>query len=597
MLTYENGGRLVQHPSELPNLSNAKYLYLDCETSSNDPKEDSLNPWKNCRVLGIAVTADDYFGAWYIPWDLAKEWVQDTLRSCQFWVNHNIKYDMHCLALAGVTWSCGIIDTLTQAKIYDSDRLRYSLDILARDYGTDISKYEQALKPYLVRNKDYGRIPLDIIAEYACMDTITTRDLHKYLQIPKQCQQVWATEQALTPILFNIEQLGMCVDTTELKMKQLATICAMLKIEQAMHEICGIAIRPHANKDCYDLFCGQYGLPILGTTDSGAPSFDKDTLKALLIHPSARDNPKLQELLKWVLQYRKLHILNGLFIEPYLDLEVNGRIHPFYNQLVRTGRMSCKNPNAQQLSDEARALVHATPGYALVAADYSQIEFRFIAHYLKNQKVIDAYNQDPNTDFHTWVANMAGIPRDPAKNLNFAIGFGAGQHKVLQMLSGNMNLVGHLLDEAGGNRAKFEMLAEQHARHTYRQYHSLLPELRSVSKSAGKKCLERGYVFNLFGRRRHLQREFAHKAFNTVVQGSAADFLKNRAVAIHPLQYGARLLALVHDEFLFEVPIENVDPFIASIRPILEFCPISIRVPIRVSIGPPEQNWLLASQK
>lgn len=612
MITFSNGGRLIQTASELPNLLDSDSLFLDFETSSGNPKLDSLNPWKNCRIIGIAVTADNHKESWYVSPDLvpsAWQWISDIIWSCKRWINHNIKYDLHCLAndtniLENTDWPFEVICTLTLAKIIASDRLSNSLDSLAKDWlKKDITKHEERLKRSLGKSKDYGDVPYDIIGEYACEDVISTREIYEYEleKLPEQCQGVWETEKKITCSLYDTERVGLCIDRTELQLNNLSLLNDMLDIEQKIHNICGHSVRPNTNADCHELFACKYGLPVIEWTEAGLPSYDKKALQTLLVSPIVHADPKLKEIVELCLEYRKKKTLNGLFVETYQELEVDGRIHSFYNQIVRTGRMSCRNPNAQQLSKAAKELIHPTPGYVFVSRDYSQIEFRIIVHYLNNERAIYAYLTDPNTDFHDLIAKLAGIPRKSAKNLNFAIAFSAGKKKVLTMLSGDVALVGHLYEQADGNIALFNMLAAQHARYVYTQYHQMLPELKMKSKQASNTAISRGYVYGLYGRRRYIPQKLCFIAFNSVVQGSAADVLKDRAIATAPRynqqikNLGARQVALVHDEFLFEVPKENVQEFKDVTTPILENPNVKLRVPIRVSCGTSDVNWRLAS--
>jgi DNA polymerase I len=616
MIQFENGGRLVESVTELPNLANSNVIYLDFETSSGDKQRDSLNPWKDCTICGIAITTDDHPGAWYVSPRMIPEcwqWLCDIIWTCKVWVNHNIKYDLHVLANNTniicddeLDWTFEICDTLTLAKIIDSDRLSNDLGVLSKDWlGNNIGKYETRLKNFLAqcKSKDYGDVPTDIIAEYACQDVITNRDLYKYclLRLHEQCKPIWEKEKKVTCLLYDIERVGLCVDRTELELTQILLTRQMLQIEESIHNLSGLCVRPNTNADCQELFCSKYGLPVVAYTEKGNPSFDKDALKTLLVNPTVVTNPDLKRMVELSLEYRAKSTLNGLFVEAYQDLEVAGRIHSFYNQIIRTGRMSCSNPNAQQLSKAAKQLIHPTPGYNFLSRDYSQIEFRIIVHYLNNLRAIQAYLENPNTDFHEWVAGIAGIPRKSAKNLNFAIAFGAGKKKVLAMLSGDVALVGHLLEQAGGNTALFAMLANQHAKQVFQQYHEMLPELKYVSKRAQNTIIGRGYIYNLAGRHRHIPQALAFIAFNTIVQSSAADIFKDRAIAISPRYnkdvraMGARLVALVHDEFLFEVPKDRTQEMIDFSTPILENSEIKLRVPIRVSSGVSDIDWRKAS--
>lgn len=629
MYAFTNGGRIVQSVDELPDLRNAKILYADFETTSGDPKKKSTDPYHNCDVAGIAITVDDEFGAWYIPVghhngdNLPREaitkWWRDVVNTAGEWHNHNIKYDAHvsenCL---GVLPTCNMVCTLTQAKLIDSDkgaRGGYSLDALSRDWlKENISQYNKVFAPYVVNNKDWGAIPIDIMGEYACQDVITNRRISKYCisKLPDQCKQVSITENALTTVLFHIEREGMTVDPQQLKIAEYKLLKRMLEIDVELTEIVGRSFRPHVSDDCYDVLCNQYGLPVLAWTQededgepAGNPSFDKATLVQYNAHPFAPEGvvPLIQE-------YRRLHILNSLFVTKYQELHVNNVMHPSYNQCVRTGRLSCKRPNAQQLSAAAKLLVIPPDGYSFISIDYSQIEFRIIVHYIKDTDAINAYKKDPDTDFHQWVADMCEISRRPAKTVNFLIAFGGGKALVQTALASNMELVGPLKEQV--NKAleagkitedkvlmTFNYLAQKRAIEVYDTYHATLPSLKRTARQAGRAVDEKGFVFNLYGRHRHLPADKSHIAFNTLCQSSAADLMKERTVACYEAIQNTpiKIIASVHDETLFIAPhaIANDLRTVRDLTNILEHPPIELRVPIRCASGISAVNWKEAS--
>jgi len=940
MITFDNGGRLVENLNELPNLQNAKQLYLDVETTSFDRKVPAFQPYHGHRIAGICVTADDHPGAWYLPirchhekWNLplqpVLDWTRDVINTCDEWVNHSIKYDAHFLRQDNIDFNCRLVDTNTLAKIVNSDRFGFELDVLSKEWlHEDISPLEHRLKAYLAscKSKDYGDVPGDIIGEYGCQDVLTNRKLDKYLRKNRheQTAGVWETEILLTPVLFDMEVTGLRVDPQELMKKQYLVLYEMSKLEEELHQLTGIAVRPHTNPDCYEVLCTKYGLPVLGYTDKGEPSFDKFALISYLSHPVVQASVELTAIVKKIQRYRKLHTLNGFFIAPYREHEINGLMHPDYNQIIRTGRLSCRRPNAQQLSPEAKELVHPEPGHVFIRWDYclpagsliptpygdkpieevahnllpvlsltddnnlqfceisrgarvghgpiykitfdddttfectgehplllynsdefikcrdlvpgtqlthiidnlwgqypawgqvhkhrlamewaidsktegdldhvhhtdkdktnwqvgnlelmdsiehasmhskenykkqdhtlrigrlrealknrrsyadsgnpnwqggklmvaceicgkpiicwpsqqkktcshecqikqmslshtkaiikntceycgketqnrkrtfcsrtcanraraeygrvrqknhcvlkveyvrndwfysitvpktgcyvttnglvnkqSQIEFRLIVHYIKDAAAIAAYQENPNTDFHQWVADMCGIPRKPAKNVNFCIGYGGGKAKVISMLASNMELVGNLAGKVdvlikenkiheSQRQQVFELLCARRGEQVYHQYHGMLPGLKSTTARAARNLQLRGFVFNAYGRHRHLPLKAAYRAFNTVNQSTAADIIKERTVALAPRynqeirKLGIKFNASVHDETLANVPIEvaNNLPVLKRLTEMFEDTAVKFRVPIKMSCGKSELNWAIAS--
>lgn len=596
MLSLKNGAQILQPGDALPPLPKAPAeAFIDVETTG-------LSPWKGDRVCGIGATWDDSKKVYYLPVrhrdasaNLAPEpaflWTRELVRRAGRVVNHNVKFDMHFLARDGVDNWTSVVDTLTAAKLIDSDRFKYDLTSLAKDWlNADISWAEKRVSGFLgsVRDKakNYSWLPADVLGEYCCLDVSVTRDLYRCIgrRLPEECRDVYDTERLLTPVLYDIEENGLRVDVEELQKKRLECLYRLLRLEEKISDIVGGPMRPHTNEDCFDVLCNRYGLPVLGRTEKGDPSFDQEALARYFYY--VRHDPKLTGLIDKILAYRKIHTFNGLFVEQYLKLQVDGLLHPEYNQSVRTGRLACHTPNAQQISTEAKALIHAPAGRRFLSYDYSQIEFRIIVHYIQNEEAIRAYLENPDTDFHQWVADLCHISRRPAKNVNFMMGYGGGRDLCVSMLRQEEELAKSVNTEKG-------LVALAYA--VYDTYHARLPELKRTSHKAAVTARQRGYVKDAYGRRRHLRREFTWRAFNTVMQASAADVIKDRLVAVAPRynretrEAGARIAANVHDEILFDVP-ERFRAY-GLIKRTLEAPKVAFRVPIVVKHGKKSKIW------
>lgn len=631
MITFPNGGRLVQDVSELPDLRGARRLYGDFETTSGDDTLDALNPWHHCWTAGIAVTADDRPGAWYVPVgcrhggnlpiSAVQDWWSDVLDSCERWVNHHAKFDAHVSANSmGVLCERPLVCTIVRAKLLDSDRMGHGLDALSADWlREDISKYEAAMRPYLHKCKDFGNIPVDVIGEYGCQDVMTNRRLDRYIneRMPEECAMIAGIEEELTSILFRMERRGFCVNPTELMQRELMAYARMNQLDEELRTIVGRRFRPHVNEDCFDVLCNQYGLPILGWTqgdeddpleERGNASFDKAAMAAYAVHPDAPEG-----LVDRIVEFRKLNTLCSFFYVPYQRLHVNGVMHPEHNQMVRTGRLSAKEPNSQQLTPGVKSLIHPREDMAFLASDDSQVEYRVIAHVIENREIIEAYQRDPDTDFHQWMADMltetmgVEVGRKPAKTMNFLSGYGGGKKKFLKALERDKNLVGGLPPEERRRRAE----------RAYDAYHALMPELKRTSRRAGAVAASRGYIRNGYGRRRNLPLSRAHVAFNTVCQGWAADMMKDRMVQLsRVLPDDWHMLMQVHDELVLEVPAEVAGEMHTEViekkevrlqRPrdweslrwlqdVMETPRVPLRVPMRVSVGISTTDWRAASK-
>ena len=603
-ITFANGGMYADTIALPERISR---LYLDFETSSGSPKLTSLNPWHNCKPIGAAITWDDNPTAYFTA-DCST--IIAAVERADLWVNHNVKYDAHVYAnnYAALPEQLKLCDTVVGAKIINSDRQfsgGYGLDALAAAWlHEDISGYEAALRPYLYKNKDYGAIPLDILAEYACQDVLTNRRLYKYelAQLPDECAAVYATENSLTRILFEVEQRGVAVNMQELRLKELAILTMLARLDEELATLIGRTISPMSNDDCHEVLCSQFGLPVAGFTEAGKPSFNKHALRSYLVYPNAP--VRIVELL---LAYRSLSTQYSFFVKPYQALAVDGILHSSYNQIVRTGRLSAKQPNSQQLDKAAKELIHPRPGYSFLSLDYSGIEFRFIVHYIQDAKAIAAFIADPDTDFHSIVADFCNIKRRPAKTVNFMIAFGGGKGKTVQVLSTNPDIVTEIqallhdqdLSQAA-HKAEFERLAVLRAEQVYNTYHETFPNMKKVSKHAEEVAKARGYVRNLSGRRRHMPADHAYIAFNTINQSSAADLLKERTVAVYNelRRIGAdiHIVASVHDETLFEGPTEIMESYATQrmLVDIMESPATPLRVPVRCAINVSSKHWRAA---
>jgi DNA polymerase-1 len=637
MLEFDNGGCMVD-PAELPDFRNAACVYLDFETTSGNPRKDSINPWVDCSVAGFAITVDDCPVAYYVDYmrlpyasqERARAWLWEVLATCGAWVNHNVKYDAHvaanCLGFVDLPM---LVDTVVIGKMLDSDRLAkggYSLDALAKDWlGRDITHLEKALQPYLGRaNKDYGAIPGDVLGKYACEDVLTNRELYVYEmgRLPEQCNRVAATEIELTSTIFRMERHGVRVDMVELKLATMSTLNRMLELDVILTDLVGYSFRPHVSDDLHKVLCGTYGLPILAYTiddktglPTNNPSFDKAALSSYESHPQA---PK--DVIAAIKEYKKLQQRLGLFYEPWAtqlvwnESEQCHLLHATYNQCVRTGRMSCGDPNLQQCEDAVKKLIRPRKGCAFLSADYSQIEFRLIAHYIESPLVIETFQSNPDADFHTLVAGWCGIKRKPAKTINFGIAFGEGKKKLVKQLSTDPDLVGtiadHIRDLIGSGELNkeqanlaFIQLATQHAERVFAKYHDTFPTLKPTMKAVERALRSKGYVFNLYGRHRHLPLEYAYRAFNTLNQSSAADIMKERTNAICRALQGTQiqLAAMVHDEVLLHGPADQIaDPRThRDLAAIMERPEIvdTLRVPIRCAMGWSADNWSAAGKQ
>lgn len=617
--------KIVSSISELPDPKRIKRLFKDAETSSDDPKLPGSKPYHGDRAVGVALTHDDNPTAYYIPLrhrgrvnlfstettnvpiEQYVRYMNDVVgRRDVTWVNHNVKFDAHFDAVEGINVECDLEDTLVQARVVDMQRHRsgYGLKELDERWCGTPPTEKDMIRAELKANKskDYGSIDASILGEYGCADVQKNRRISEEIarrRYPED-DRVWAMENALTRSLFKIERRGVKIKVEDLEIAKERALCRMAEIESEVKSL-GIRCDLSAPKSVLYFVTQTLGLPVVAYTKEGNPSMSGDAIREYLELDRVEADGNLTKFFKLLDEYRDRAQFHGLYAEGWMDWIVDGEIHPMYKQTVATGRMACEDPNFQQLNGEAKTLVIPRPGMAFLRRDYSQIEYRIIAALSRDPRVIEAYRNDPTTDFHDFVAKLCGIPRKPAKNVNFGIAFGMGEEGLIKQLA-------RLLGGA---------TAEAKAKEILTQYDGKFPRVKSTANEVKKICRQRagwvsgevGWVRTLYGRRRALtywkwgegnpklgQIDDTRKAFNTVVQGTAADIMKDRVPHIDNdpwlIEQGIRIVGIIHDELLFEGPIENCTPEAAKyIDRLMCTIPVALSVPLMTDGGISAKNW------
>lgn len=618
-------------------LSGKSMGLVDVETTSRNPSLKSVNPWGgSCWPAGIALTAlakgQTEVNIYYIPvghdvnlfssdknipLSAAIEALKVVASSWNLAVNQNIKYDMHVLSAAGFEFPCEVEDIMTLAKMHNTDRFLYNLDVLADLYcSKDITPYKKLIDAYLVDNQDYGRVPAYDLGSYAAEDIAATYSIWLAIDadFPDEMSRVRQMERTCTKELYYVEKAGLSVNPTDLLLKAFEyTASCTYTLDALSEELKFPGFNPNSSANMQELFVNRLGLPVVKWTNEddeskvSNPSFGKEALAEYLVHPSAPAG-----LVKRIINLRKdLKFLNG-FLLPYRKLQSGGKLHADYVQLVRTGRMACRRPNMQQLNADAKGLIIPDEGCGFLSIDQSQIEFRVIVHYINDPRAVAAYCSNPDTDFHTWVAQLANIKRKPAKTVNFLMGYGGGKGTLIKALMKDPDLMEVVKSEVDAMRASgasikeceefFRIRAEAIALGVYDTYHRSLPTLKPTSYNATGAAKSKGYIKNLYARRRHLASERAHIAFNSACQGTAADLIKETLCKLGPVvrAYGCSIVAIVHDEILFHGPksVVSSEDFLRSCLLTMETPTptIPLRVPVRCSYGYSDKNWLEASK-
>lgn len=620
-LSYKYGKvQIPERPSELPSFDGVRDIYCDIETNSGSRKVKGVYPYLDFQdIAGIAFTRDDEDTLWYVcvnhkypKWDLPrdkiKEWIHTEFDKPKRWINHRLRFDCHFFwqKFGWYPRDIELIDTNTLAKIAYADRLSHELKPLCKEWlGLDVSMVDK-VKTYLKTDKtqNYGDVPPDILAVYAAEDVFLNRKLFKWLdeKIPSDLDGIRETERLLCPVLFDMEASGLRFDPQQVAKENKRTIEQLLIDSQKISDLVGVEFKD-SNQMMYDIICVRLGLPIIRWNDKKNPSFDKVALQEYLTLPEVVDSPEKRECIEAIRTYRDRYRYHSFYLEGITKHTSDDYCHPSYNPIVRTGRMSSSGPNIQQQTKESKLLILPDPGCEILSSDASQVELRIICHYIKAHNIIEAYKSDASLDMHSWVANEVGCVRSAAKNINFAIAYGAGEKKITSMVAANEDIIAEVIEKYG--RDNIYANAQGRASHIMTLYKDTFPTLKDTANRATRAVKGRrrgrknGYSINAFGRRRHLPNNRAHTAFNTIVQGTAMDYIKTRMIALSP-RYNSFLrdrdISLrinVHDELAWQGPIGVFgDPEVKShIMTTLEQSPIPFRVPFYWDYNRSSESW------
>ena len=598
-------------PESFPDLSKYDEIAIDLETKDPDLKSTgSGSVIGNGKVVGIAVAVEGWSGYYPIEHEgggnmdknMVIKWFTDVLKTPAIKIFHNAMYDVCWIRSMGLKIQGKIVDTMIAGSLVDENRFRYDLGSLGRDY-VGIGKNEAVLKETAAHwgidhKAEMYKLPAMYVGEYAEQDAVLTLKL--WQEMKKQIehedvQSIFDLETQLFPCLVDMRFLGVRVDVQQANQlkKQLVAEeeSALLKVKKET----GIDIQIWAARSIAKVF-EKLNLPYDVTAKTQAPSFTKNFLQN---HP----NPVVQQIAR----AREINKSHTTFIDTILKHSHKGRIHAEINQIrsdqggTVTGRFSYNNPNLQQiparnkeLGPRIRSLFIPEEGHTWGCFDYSQQEPRLVTHYASLDglygvgEVLDAYNDEPDTDFHRIVADMANIPRSQAKTINLGLFYGMGKNKLQAELG----------------------VSKEDAEDLFRTYHDKVPFVKMLMESVMRRAQDKGRVRTHLGRRcrfnlwepRHfgvhkalpkeeaerehgpnmIKRAFTYKALNKLIQGSAADMTKKAMVDLY--KEGIIPHIQVHDELDISVD-GNAD----KIKDIMESA-VELEVPNKVDYesGP---NW------
>ncbi|MGM0564900.1 MAG: DNA polymerase I [Pseudomonadota bacterium] len=504
-------------------------------------------------------------------------------------VGQHLKYDKNVLARYGITLRGIEHDTMLESYVLNSVAGRHDMDSLAKRYLERETVHYEDIAGKGAKQITFNQIALDEAAPYAAEDADVTLQLHRalwpQLAAEPRLEAVYRElEMPLLEVLATIEQNGVKVDADMLHAQSHELAEGMREAEENAHREAGEAFNLGSPKQLQVILFEKQGLPVVKKTPKGQPSTAEDVLEEL----AAAGHP----LPQWILRYRTLSKLKSTYTDklPQLIDRHTGRLHTSYHQAIAaTGRLSSSDPNLQNIpirSEEGRRIRQAfiaEPGCQILAADYSQIELRIMAHLSGDETLIRAFKE--GKDIHQATASeVFGVPleeveseqRRRAKAVNFGLIYGMSAFGLAKQLG----------------------IGRKEAQGYVDTYFERYPGVRDYMERTREQAREQGFVETEFGRRLYLpeiqsrnvpRRQHAERtAINAPMQGTAADIIKRAMIDIHGALEsdlpGVRMVMQVHDELVFEVPEGRLDAARDLIRQRMAAA-AQLRVDLEVDIG------------
>lgn len=596
---YETILTQQQLDSWLERLKKAELFAFDTETTS-------LN-YLQARIVGMSFAikageaaymplAHDYPGAPdQLDFDATLALIKPLLEDPKaLKVGQNLKYDRHILLNHGIDLQGIAHDTMLQSYVLDSTATRHDMDSLAEKYLNRSTIHFEDIAGKGKKQLTFNEIGLEEAAPYACEDADITLQLHHILwpkvqAIPSLEKVYRELEMPLLPVLNTLERNGVHIDIFVLQQQSDALAHDIDRLEKEAHVSAGTKFNLGSPKQLQEILYDQQQLPVRKKTPKGQPSTAENVLQEL-----ADDGYELPQI---IMNYRSLSKLKSTYTDK-LPQQVNqqtGRVHTSYHQAVTaTGRLSSSDPNLQNIpirtetGRKIREAFVAGKGAKILAADYSQIELRIMAHLSGDKSLLTAFAEGEDIHRHTASEifgvepeNVTGDQRRSAKAINFGLIYGMSAHGLSKQLG-----------------------IERHQAAKYMEtYFERYPGVRNYMDNTREQAKKDGYVETIFGRRLYLpeinssnglRRQYAERtAINAPMQGSAADIIKRAMISIHDwlleADTGIRMIMQVHDELVFEVPEDQLDLAKTEIEQFM-IKAAELAVPLEVGIGVGD-NW------
>lgn len=608
-------------PLELPDITSAKKIAIDVETRDPNLKQNGPGwPTGDGYIVGYAVAVDGWSG--YLPVKhlgggnldekIVGRWLKKVFECPADKIMHNAQYDLGWIRASGFQVNGRIVDTMVVASLLDENRFSYSLNALCYDH-LNKTKSEKAL---VEAAREFGidpkaemwKMPAMYVGPYAEADAELTLELWNYFSVQLGKEELWPIanlELDLLPCLVDMTMRGVRVDVDKVERTRDGLLKREREVLKQIKHVAGSDVEIWAAQSLAKAF-DKVGVAY-PKTEKGAPSFTKLFLQE-------HEHP----LAKLVVEARNLNKTSGTFINSIMKhCHADGRIHAHINQIrsddggTVSGRFSMSNPNLQQipardpeLGPMIRSLFLPEEGEQWAAIDFSQQEPRILTHYAhvygKTRGIplegaaefVERYNNDPATDFHTMVAEMANIPRKQAKTINLGMMYGMGVNKLSEQLD----------------------ISVDEAKAIIKQYHERVPFVKglmngvtqrlnhkssggSLRSILGRKCrfdlwepdtfemnkaLPYREAVDTYGPTTRLKRAYTYKALNRLIQASAADMTKKAMVDIY--QTGRIPMLQIHDEIAMSV--KDVDEAQEVAKIMVNAVPLEVPSKCDVEIGP-----------
>lgn len=589
-----------------------------------DTETTGLHPYLGDSVFGISIAVD----GWSRYWDIRRtpqviDYLRDELSTASLIIGHHWKFDAHFMNKLGIDYidvpaHCTMV---TDTLCYEHHN-EYSLEAVAQrrlkmGKRGDMIEEWRVMSGAKTKNEAMSTLkdaPFELVAPYAVKDAELLLPIYfdQMREIAEQkLEKVYTLEMDLQPVLFDMERGGVRCDV-EAAEKSIPELTLIIDAEQKkLNEVAGFDVNVNSTPQIRKIFApekvGKYQYKLSdGTlcwvTKSGTgPSIDQNVLKEMT-HPAAA----------LIRRVRKIKKLRDTFVVGHIlgNIDSRGYVHTTFNATRNdadagtvTGRLSATGPALQQINGRdkdtskiLRSMFLPDEGTDWLGGDFSSIDFRMAAQYLNDPSMINAYNENPNLDFHQYVADMVGIPRTPrfagdanAKTLNLSLAFGAGAGKTALQLG-----MPYSIEEWQDGRMR--LVAGPEAQAVMNMYHKKFPAFKAFSRKANDVAKERGYVLSLIGRRLRFVNQDYHRAAGYLFQSATAEVMKTALIRVHRLLKGTgyRLFISVHDEIGISAPQGNTE-FDREIQRVYtdyqsNDAPFKLRVPVTAEFKR-GRNW------